>query len=378
MCAFKTCPVGTFGLPKCQLSCRCDDPDHCDIATGLCIATSCRRGFFGPPVCRKCNCHLNALCKKDTGECPFGCKKGWRGKSCYQRICRGRKCPRVPSVADENCKNGGNCTNRACPQGFFSPPACNMTCYCLYSQFCDAIDGDCGGTPCVGRRTGRDCQDQECPLMHFGKPACKGLCFCNGNQPCDIETGKCPIGCRQGWSGENCNQRLCPEATFNYPACNLFCNCKMQDACNSISGFCEVSGCADGRQSGNCTIETPQAPEGVVSSTYSSFSAFALVFGTVVVILAVCVQSMTHRQEPQSSVPSTMATSGAPSSGSSSSIHTHRKSRMSYIQMDNRYLSVASREPAIALTSISESGPTASEPTALGSTCVDTRAREPG
>ncbi|BFZ20613.1 hypothetical protein BsWGS_23652 [Bradybaena similaris] len=374
VCSFKTCPVGTFGLPDCHLSCRCENPDHCDISSGLCIATNCRRGFFGPPVCRKCNCHLDSLCNRETGQCPFGCKNGWHGKSCYQRICRDGNCRRSVSNGDDNCEDGANCTKRACPEGFFGPPACNKTCYCLYAQFCDVIDGNCANTPCLAGRTGPACQETECDLMHFGMPRCLDLCFCNANQPCDMTTGVCPIGCRQGWSGKNCNQRLCPEVFYNYPACNLECYCMNKDACNSITGVCEVDGCADGRQIKNCT-KKPPGPQ-TEPSNYSSLSAFALIFGTVVVILAVCVQSMTHRQEPQSSRASTM-TSAAPSSGSSSSIQTLRKSRMSFIQKDNRYpyLSVASREPAFALSSVSDQEPAWSKaPT--GSTCVDTRARE--
>ncbi|CAG5122401.1 unnamed protein product [Candidula unifasciata] len=374
VCAFESCPVGTFGFPECQ-PCLCKNADRCDIITGLCMETNCTPGFFGPPACRKCNCQLGTLCNEETGECPLGCRKGWGGKSCQERGCREGRCPRLTIPDETNCTAGSDCTKRSCPQGFYNPPTCNETCYCLYSEFCDGIDGDCGGTPCIGRRSGRRCEDADCPIMHFGVPDCSNFCFCKDNQPCHTRKGTCLAGCRQGWSGETCNQRFCPAGRFGYPACNLLCNCKRQDACNSLSGLCELHGCSDGRELvKNCTKQVPRAPEGVVSSAYSTFSAFALVFGTLVVIVAICVQSMTHTPDPMYSRRSTMATSGAPSSDSMSTLTTQRKSRVSYIQMDNRHLSVSLREPIFTNSSHATAGlSTSNGPALFPSSCVDTK-----
>ncbi|BFZ20612.1 hypothetical protein BsWGS_23651 [Bradybaena similaris] len=350
VCAFKSCPPGSFGHPECQSTCGCKDVSSCDIATGSCSETECAAGFFGPPACRKCNCNMNTGCDNETGECPLSCQKGWRGKSCQKRMCRDGKCPALARFSRQTpCQNGwsgDDCQTRLCPEGFYGVPNCNETCSCPKPELCSPIDGECGDNSSVAGRpdprenpcqigwTGDDCQTRicpegfygvpdctetcscpkpelcspidgkcgsnsivvnrpepsnslTCPPFSYGSPACDLFCFCYNNTRCHPTTGICPGICVPGWTGNRCDERLCRLGFYSYPDCNRPCACLVAESCNALTGDCELDNC---KLWNNCT-GPPQPTEAEDEPRRSIFwyliiAIVGSVLGTVALLAA--------------------------------------------------------------------------------------------
>ncbi|XP_059152124.1 multiple epidermal growth factor-like domains protein 10 [Physella acuta] len=315
VCRFHVCSSGNFGPPACKSVCGCKHDVMCDIVNGSCADGQCKDGFYKLPLCQEsCNCYTNAHCDAD-GRCPFGCRKGWTGADCQQRLCRvgfavppdckhvchcedvndcdiltgrcagkcaegwgGRFCA-VQCALDEGCEvsclcsdpdcdeppgrckcnpgwKGNFCEERACPYGYFEPPECSKKCHCENDRFCNPETGDCMGTRCEHSWSGPSCQVGGCPLGSYGPPLCSHSCYCANYTYCHPETGICAAGCKYGWYGQNCNIGRCKAGLFDPPHCLSSCKCQIPASCNTVTSECERGGCVDGLLGKYCNLTT--------------------------------------------------------------------------------------------------------------------------
>ncbi|KAL3115246.1 hypothetical protein niasHT_010876 [Heterodera trifolii] len=241
-------------LDVCQ-PCRCDPTKHtgnCAESTGQCECLpqftgpncdQCSPGYYHPPECRPCDCHVNGtegsqcLPDRPDGQCP--CKDGFAGRLCdkcaagYANItadCAPCGCDAEGSVSSEcdvkttacACKsNFGGLRCEQCAKGYYKHPQCQF-CDCDPSgtedQVCDSASGQC---LCKAGFAGRRCD--RCDDEFYGYPNCRE-CSCHEKgsktKECDQKTGECP--CFANFTGRTCDK--CSAGHYRFPDC-LACDC---------------------------------------------------------------------------------------------------------------------------------------------------------
>ncbi|XP_034090119.1 LOW QUALITY PROTEIN: laminin subunit beta-4-like, partial [Gymnodraco acuticeps] len=311
-CAPLTFGFGPDGCQPCECHAAGSDP-LCEQVRGQCSCRRdiagrrcdrCRKGFWGFPLCRPCECNgLSDKCEEDTGEC-VECREDAAGPHCdrdvyggfygdpvSRRPCEPCLCPGVqgsgrffatscrpdPESLSLSCDcssghSGPHCDR--CSPGFYgdlrSPGAGCERCLCNNNiapeerDACDAVTGVCqrclhgtGGEHCQHCRAGyygdallQDCKECTCERRGTEVTQCPEGSPC----VCEPQMGQCP--CRGGVQGILCDQ--CEDEYWNLgggAGCQP-CSCDTANAfsntCNKVTGQCPCHAEFGGRQCDVC------------------------------------------------------------------------------------------------------------------------------
>lgn len=304
-----------FGYDGCS-TCDCDPSgstaELCDQRSGQCSCRDgvtgrqcdqCYTGFFGFPLCRRCQCNgLSDICDPVTGVCldcrehstgPHceRCEDGYIGDPVSEQPCEPCLCPDLkgngrffaiscnkdPNSVNPFCEcmpghTGLRCD--VCAPGYYGdlrlPDARCEECDCNNNidprddDACNALTGKC--LRCLHNTEGPRCQsckrgyygnalDQDCKECSCD-PRGTEVSKCPAGSPCicDPETGRCP--CRTGVKGFLCNE--CKDGYWNLDGesgCQP-CNCNpehvLSNICDKITGQCLCETEYGGRQCDEC------------------------------------------------------------------------------------------------------------------------------
>ncbi|XP_056307443.1 laminin subunit beta-4 [Danio aesculapii] len=298
-----SCAPLTYGLgPNGCSPCNCDQSgsttELCDQTTGQCSCRDgitglqcnrCYTGYYGFPLCRRCQCNrLADICDPITGDCQDcrehstgrhceRCKEGYVGDPVSGQPCEPCSCPDLngsgrffafscnkdPHSGAPYCDclpghTGPQCDS--CSPGFYGdlrlPGGRCKECCCNNNidprdgDACDPVTGEC--LRCLHNTEGPRCQ--SCKRGYYGNALAQDCkeCSCNrrgtddslcpAGSPCfcDQDTGQCP--CRPGVQGALCNE--CDDGYWNLDGdsgCQP-CNCDPEHAlnyiCDKITGQC--------------------------------------------------------------------------------------------------------------------------------------------
>ncbi|XP_055884730.1 uncharacterized protein LOC106078987 [Biomphalaria glabrata] len=169
----KACENGFYGLNcshKCSALCK---DQNCHTENGQCLqcisghkgiycTEKCETPFWGfncTSICSQ-HCFKDGICFADTGECQYGCQKGYElpicikectvgfyGISCLQTCpanCKDRQCHHVSGKCHQ-CVTGylGDLCETKCAAGFYGDNCTNNCSDKCLNQTCDATTGRC-------------------------------------------------------------------------------------------------------------------------------------------------------------------------------------------------------------------------------------------
>ncbi|CAI2351123.1 unnamed protein product [Caenorhabditis sp. 36 PRJEB53466] len=263
-------------------ACDCNPDKHtgaCAEGTGTCECQArfvgancdqCASGYYDPPECKPCECHVNGtignVCLPEGGQCP--CKPGFGGTFCetcdagFTNVTAGCvECVCDPTGSEHsNCSAAtGQCECKPayaglscdkCQVGYFGESCtfCNCDPMGTEGGVCDQTTGQC---LCKEGFAGDKCD--RCDIAYYGYPNCK-QCSCDGagttSPECEPTSGQCPCG--GNFTGRTCDK--CAAGFYNYPDCRA-CECLLAGAkgqtCDSL-GQCYCKGNFEGERCDRC------------------------------------------------------------------------------------------------------------------------------
>uniref|UniRef100_A0A8R1I6V3 Laminin-like protein epi-1 n=2 Tax=Caenorhabditis japonica TaxID=281687 RepID=A0A8R1I6V3_CAEJA len=267
-------PAGVnWDEPQPCKACDCDPDKHtgsCAEETGKCECQArfvgencdqCAPGYYDPPECKPCECHVNGtvgdVCLPEGGQCP--CKPGFGGTFCetcaagFTNVTAGcQNCVCDPTGSEHsNCSAAtGQCECKPayaglscdkCQVGYFGESCtfCNCDPMGTEGGVCDQTTGQC---LCKEGFAGDKCD--RCDIAFYGYPNCKA-CACDGagtsSPECDTTSGQCP--CNGNFTGRTCDK--CAAGFYNYPDCRgcecLIAGAKGQTCDNNGQCYCKDS-----------------------------------------------------------------------------------------------------------------------------------------
>ncbi|XP_052256185.1 ALK tyrosine kinase receptor-like isoform X14 [Dreissena polymorpha] len=264
------CKPGWVG-DNCQQ--RCDRKcAECRQVMSLQECTRCSvMGYYGPECNLRCseNCqgfYSNAATCDFYGNCIYGCKEPWSGRTCSEQNCTILHCTECRMAAQQyiycyKCEEGYFWDNNlllctaGCSLGWWGE-SCNISCKAECQEGnCSQHDGTCLG-PCLSGYYGAKC-DRRC------SPYCV-------NKVCNKNDGTCLGPCLSGYYGAKCDRRCspycvnkvcnknsgsckdgCSERTIYGPECVDTCSkACLNQACDQLTGAC--LGCPAGKQGSLC------------------------------------------------------------------------------------------------------------------------------
>ncbi|XP_078330342.1 uncharacterized protein LOC111113883 [Crassostrea virginica] len=262
------CPTPGFYGENCHLPCphNCQER-HCHITDGTCQCKDGTYGFHCQYSCSR-NCLYTYTCHKTTGNCPYGCRDGWKMSKCeakcdngtFGKNCTGecgnclkkQACDHISGTCYNGCDpgyRGINCTTE-CDNRKFGKDCEELCGNCVRREQCHHVNGTCLNG-CDPGYQGLNCT-KECNKGSFGQNCTQTCGTCLGKQ-CHHVNGTCAYGCDPGYKGVYCT-KVCDSGRFGQQ-CEMSCGkCLKGERCHHVNGAC-LNGCAPGYQGLNCTEE---------------------------------------------------------------------------------------------------------------------------
>ncbi|XP_052256177.1 multiple epidermal growth factor-like domains protein 10 isoform X7 [Dreissena polymorpha] len=272
------CKPGWVG-DNCQQ--RCDRKcAECRQVMSLQECTRCSvMGYYGPECNLRCseNCqgfYSNAATCDFYGNCIYGCKEPWSGRTCSEQNCTILHCTECRMAAQQyiycyKCEEGYFWDNnlllcKPCSDHCSQPCSpYSGHCSCKAGWIGSLCDTRCNLASCLNCTVNRE--KVECAVCELGKYPSNGICVscedrnCIGH--CNSSRGDCPDGCKPGWYGKNfncnltCDMANCNQCSLSFSGAALCLKCKpgfylYNKACLKCPDYCIDGLCND--FNGNC------------------------------------------------------------------------------------------------------------------------------